>query len=221
MENYFFVTVKSGKLNRRDICYKKQIARGDCCLGRVFNHQMLDTVPLCDDPAQGLRWLSLCLRPPRGPPGPASPLAAAPIGPGGQHWPQPPEISPGGSPSPVFTPTNTSFSRPRTSRGSSGEAHVSLRRRKAYMVQKPAETRVEQGDMSRRQDLLRPAPLSGSSAFVLCRSPLREPADSGINSPHSGPLPPSLCWSCHDNQSSPSMPKHRKSTNNNKRPTFH
>lgn len=51
------------------------------------------------------------------------------------------------------------------------------------------------------------APLSGPSVSMLCRSSLGEPADSGINSPPSGPLPPSLCWSCHDNQSSSSLPK--------------
>lgn len=47
----------------------------------------------------------------------------------------------------------------------------------------------------------------GPSVSILSRSPLGEPADDGINLPPSGPLPPSLCWGCHDNQSSPWMPK--------------
>lgn len=41
------------------------------------------------------------------------------------------------------------------------------------------------------------------SVSILSRSPLGEPADDGINLPPPGPLPPSLCWGCHDNQSSP------------------
>lgn len=85
-----------------------------------------------------------------------------------------------GSPSPFSTPTRVSFSRPRMSCG--GEV----------VVQKPAWSRARK---------------KGPSVSILSRSPLGEPADGGINSLPSSPLPASLCWGCHDNQSSPWMPK--------------
>ena len=62
------------------------------------------------------------------------------------------------------------------------------------------------------QGLPGPGPFSGPSVSILCRSPLGEPAHGGINSPPSGPLLPSLCWSCHDNQSHPDAKNTAKTT---------
>lgn len=160
--------------------------------------------------SRGLERLHLCLRPPKGLPGLASPPARCPDRTKDQHkCPQPPDVSLGGSASRFFTHAKTSCSRPRTSHGSRGRPmSPSVGKRLAWCrIQLGAGSDREMGRWG--EGLTGPS-WARASLWTLSLCPLHiptEPADSGINSPHSNPLPASLCWSCHDNQSSPFMPK--------------
>lgn len=131
----------------------------------------------------------------------AHPMATVPTGLRGQHKLPGPGCFSGALP-PLSSPLLGYPSLDPGCHVAVGKAHVAPKRRS---VEKWWCRRA--GSQARQGDMGRPGPSSGPSVSILSRSPLAEPADGGINSPPSGPLPPSLSWGCHDNQSSPWMPK--------------
>ena len=99
---------------------------------------------------------------------------------------------------------------PRTSSHSGGFPHLPGRK-KTCVVQKPAWSQAGQEDVGTHRTfldqgfLLNPQPLTSADPHLE-----NQLTEEQIHPPR--PSPPSLCWSCHDNQSSPFMPKNTKET---------
>lgn len=85
-----------------------------------------------------------------------------------------------------------------------GEAHVSAGGG-ACVVQTPAWSQAGQEDVGAAGSSWTSPPLNPESAASA--DPHLENSRQRDKFTLPGPLPPSLCWSCHDNQSSTSMPK--------------